>query len=184
LEEVALIEQDTEDLENTNDKVTLMTIHASKGLEFSYVFIAGMEEGIFPHSRSFLDPGEMEEERRLAYVALTRAKNKLFLTYTESRTFFGSFTSNPVSRFVTDIPENLVELAESESFYRGSLKTLSDFTDAEKEAVLPDFHIGDKVRHEKFGIGTISDIDDTIIKVNFPLGEKELSLEYARLDKV
>ena len=184
LEEVALIEQDIEDLENTNDKVTLMTIHASKGLEFSYVFIAGMEEGIFPHSRSFLDPGEMEEERRLAYVALTRAKSKLFLTYTESRTFFGSFTSNPVSRFVTDIPENLVELAESESFYSGSLESLSDFTDAAQEAVLPDFHIGDKVRHEKFGIGTISDIDDTIITVNFPQGEKELSLEYARLDKV
>ena len=86
-----------------------MTIHAAKGLEFPVVFIVGMEEGLFSHSRSLMNPGEMEEERRLAYVAITRAKHKLFLTYTRSRLYFGSRSNNLVSRFLSSIPESLID---------------------------------------------------------------------------
>lgn len=90
------------------DTVTLMTIHAAKGLEFENVFIVGMEEGLFPHSRSMLDPAEIEEERRLAYVGMTRAKQKLYLSYATQRLYFGSTSANLVSRFIIDIPQELV----------------------------------------------------------------------------
>ncbi len=96
---------------NSNDKgrVTLMTLHAAKGLEFSTVFIVGMEEGMFPHSRSLFDSAQLEEERRLAYVGITRAKELLYLTYAGSRLYFGEKVSNPPSRFLVDIPEHLIE---------------------------------------------------------------------------
>ncbi len=90
------------------DSVTLMTAHAAKGLEFDVVFVIGMEEGLFPHARSLLDPTQLEEERRLAYVAATRARKKLYLSYTTQRLYFGTTSSNMVSRFVTDIPEELI----------------------------------------------------------------------------
>lgn len=90
------------------DGVTLMTIHAAKGLEFDNVFIIGMEEGLFPHSRSLLDPGQVEEERRLAYVGMTRARQKLYMTYATSRLYFGAVSSNLVSRFLIDIPQELI----------------------------------------------------------------------------
>jgi len=115
LENVALVEasQDSNKRVIPNsqlkDCVTLMTLHAAKGLEFPIVFIVGMEEGLFPHSRSLMDSGQMEEERRLAYVGITRAKDQLFLTYANSRLYFGERISNPPSRFITDIPENLLE---------------------------------------------------------------------------
>lgn len=91
------------------DAVTLMTLHAAKGLEYPVVFIVGMEEGLFPHSRSLMDSAQMEEERRLAYVGITRAKAQLFLTYANSRLYFGERISNPPSRFLTDIPEHLID---------------------------------------------------------------------------
>lgn len=115
LENVTLVEasQDsnkhiTPNLQQKNC-VTLMTLHAAKGLEFPIVFIVGMEEGLFPHSRSLMDNSQMEEERRLAYVGITRAKEVLFLTYANSRLYFGERISNPPSRFIMDIPENLLE---------------------------------------------------------------------------
>jgi len=89
-------------------KVTLMTIHAAKGLEFPIVFLVGMEEGLFPHSRSLMEPDQLEEERRLAYVAITRAKEKLYITYTRERLYFGTRSSSVISRFVIDIPEHLL----------------------------------------------------------------------------
>lgn len=115
LENVALVEQEhlpDHPISNGNKKeaVTLMTMHAAKGLEFPVVFIVGMEEGLFPHSRSLLDNLELEEERRLCYVALTRAKKQIYLTYTASRLYFGTRSSNPVSRFISDIPTELLEL--------------------------------------------------------------------------
>lgn len=115
LENVSLVEQEETLLgkQKIKDKnieaVTLMTLHSAKGLEFPIVFIVGMEEGIFPHSRSLMDKDQIEEERRLCYVGITRAKEKLFLTYTCRRMFFGQFSSNEVSRFVLDIPKELVE---------------------------------------------------------------------------
>lgn len=107
LENVALVESSSRALED-NEAVTLMTIHAAKGLEFDTVFIVGMEEGVFPHSRSMTDPSELEEERRLCYVAITRAKNNLYLTYTRSRTYFGQTESHIISRFISEIPEELI----------------------------------------------------------------------------
>jgi len=86
-----------------------MTLHAAKGLEFPIVFIVGMEEGLFPHSRSLMDTNQLEEERRLAYVGITRAKETLYLTYASRRIYFGERVSNPPSRFIIDIPEELIE---------------------------------------------------------------------------
>ncbi len=99
----------------SSDAVTLMTLHAAKGLEFPVVFIVGMEEGLFPHSRSIFDAHELEEERRLAYVGMTRAKKILYLTFANRRLYFGQRTSNPPSRFLIDIPENLLETTATES---------------------------------------------------------------------
>lgn len=113
LENVTLMEgkvapEKSYELPTQKDFVTLMTIHAAKGLEFDNVFIVGMEEGLFPHSRSMLDPGQIEEERRLAYVGLTRARKKLYLSYASHRLYFGTTSANLVSRFIVDIPEELV----------------------------------------------------------------------------
>lgn len=107
LENVALIESGSEKI--VGDSVTLMTLHSAKGLEFPIVFIVGMEEGIFPHSRSLMDSAQLEEERRLAYVGITRAKDQLYLTYASSRLYFGERLTNPPSRFIMDIPENLLD---------------------------------------------------------------------------
>ncbi len=113
LENVALIQNESmpdKDIRgDIKEAVTLMTFHASKGLEFPIVFLVGMEEGLFPHSRSMSNPDQMEEERRLAYVGITRAKERLYLTYTQSRLYFGVRSNNLVSRFLTSIPENLIE---------------------------------------------------------------------------
>ena len=115
LENVALIESsDRPNAESVNG-VTLMTIHASKGLEFPVVFIIGMEEGLFPHSQSYLDKQEVEEERRLCYVAITRAMEKLFLTRAQTRLYFGNIQTNVSSRFLSEIPENLIEMIGSGS---------------------------------------------------------------------
>lgn len=112
LENVALVEaEQASDRKSDNPKnaVTLMTLHAAKGLEFHTVFLIGMEEGLFPHTRSLLDRAALEEERRLCYVGITRAKKKLYLTYTYSRLYFGTRSNNLVSRFIFDIPRNLLE---------------------------------------------------------------------------
>ncbi len=111
LENVALVEQEqlTAGNRQPSNSVTLMTLHAAKGLEFPVVFIVGLEEGLFPHSRSLFDINQLEEERRLAYVGMTRAKELLYLTYANRRLYFGQKSSNPPSRFIVDIPENLIE---------------------------------------------------------------------------
>ena len=115
LENVALVEAEESsnkirlDKNTKKDAVTLMTLHAAKGLEFPVVFIVGMEEGLFPHSRSLWDTNELEEERRLAYVGITRAKNLLYLSYATRRLYFGEKISNPPSRFIIDIPEELLQ---------------------------------------------------------------------------
>ncbi len=113
LENVALVEQeympDRIGSQTKKDAVTLMTLHAAKGLEFPYVFMIGMEEGIFPHSRSLMEKQELEEERRLCYVGMTRAKERLFLSYARKRIFFGQRTSNIISRFILELPENVID---------------------------------------------------------------------------
>src|SRR5581483_11715202 len=113
LENVALVEQEESSKlkGDKNNQVTLMTLHSAKGLEFPVVFLVGLEEGIFPHSRALFDQAQLEEERRLAYVGITRAKEILYLSYANQRLFFGQTTSNPPSRFIIDIPEKLLETA-------------------------------------------------------------------------
>jgi DNA helicase II / ATP-dependent DNA helicase PcrA len=113
LENVSLVEQeqlpDHPKRDDRRNAVTLMTLHAAKGLEFPYVFLIGMEEGIFPHARSLMEKTELEEERRLCYVGMTRAREKLFLTYSRRRLIFGQRTSNTVSRFIMDVPNELID---------------------------------------------------------------------------
>jgi DNA helicase-2/ATP-dependent DNA helicase PcrA len=109
LEQVALV-QDTDQIDSSSGVVTLMTMHAAKGLEFKTVFITGVEEGIFPHSRALMDPSEMEEERRLCYVGITRAKERLYMLYAGERNLYGRFQSNEKSRFIEHIPEHLLDI--------------------------------------------------------------------------
>ena len=116
LEEIALA-TDLDHLNSAQDSVTLMTLHSAKGLEFSAVFIIGMEEGLLPHSRSVRDPSEMEEERRLCYVGITRAKKKAYLIFARTRKIYGSTQANMPSRFISDIPENLAEFKRQEYSY-------------------------------------------------------------------
>lgn len=106
---IADIDSMNDDEEDQSDAVTLMTMHSAKGLEFPVVFIVGMEEGVFPHSRAFMDNEELEEERRLAYVGITRAEEQLFLSCAQMRTLFGRTTANPPSRFLDEIPDELKE---------------------------------------------------------------------------
>ena len=113
LEDIALM-SDTETGDQNGDVLSVMTLHAAKGLEFKVVFIIGLEEGIFPHSKSLFKPSDLEEERRLFYVGLTRAKEKVFLSFATRRLHFGSIQANPPSRFLSEIPENLIEVREDE----------------------------------------------------------------------
>ncbi|MEI7579859.1 MAG: UvrD-helicase domain-containing protein [bacterium] len=185
LEEVALIEDNNRTQSEQTNAVTLMTIHAAKGLEFAQVFVTGMEEGIFPHSRSFMDPTEMEEERRLAYVAYTRAKDNLYLTHTESRTFFGQISANPLSRFVSDIPKSLVDHPTSTETVSIAPELFpSDRFTAATDVYTTNLAKGDHVLHSHFGEGYVEDLNDEIILVRFSGGTKELSLEYCKLQKI
>ena len=119
------LSSDLDDLEDEEEYVTLMTLHSAKGLEFPAVFLVGMEEGIFPGYKSISEPKELEEERRLCYVGITRAKEHLFLTYSRQRTIFGSTSYNPVSRFLTEIPEELLE-GSKDAFENGKNKMFED----------------------------------------------------------
>lgn len=175
LEEVALI-SDIDNYSDEEDAVTLMTLHSAKGLEFEAVFIIGMEEGIFPHSRTLLEAAEMEEERRLCYVGVTRAMKKLYLLCAEKRLIFGDVNYNPPSRFLNDIPANLIG-----GFFSNPSEEADEFLDEE----YIDLKAGDAVRHFKFGQGTVLEIDGLEVEILFPtVGKKRLSLEYAPLEKL
>jgi DNA helicase-2/ATP-dependent DNA helicase PcrA len=170
------------------DCVQMMTLHSAKGLEFPCVFLAGMEEGLFPHQMSIEEPGRLEEERRLCYVGLTRAMEKLVLTYAESRRLYGQEKFNPVSRFVREIPANLMQEVRIKnsvsipvSFHREPAFSFSQET-------LP-FMLGQLVRHPSFGEGTVLNIEGqgahARIQVNFrESGSKWLVLSYAKLQAV
>ena len=178
LEQVALVsEQDEYDAETST--VTLMTLHNAKGLEFPVVFIVGMEDGIFPHYRSMGDTEELEEERRLAYVGITRARERLYLTHAWSRTLWGTTQYNPPSRFLTEIPSDLLRFKESEG-KEGS--TAAGSAKHEPAAVSP----GDTVVHDKWGEGVVLTVSgsgaEAQARVIFEeAGEKQLLLAYAPL---
>lgn len=187
LEEVAL-RTDTDDINQKNKAVHLMTLHSAKGLEFKIVFIAGLEEGILPHSRSILDPEEMEEERRLMYVGITRAMEKVYLLFTSERNIFGYTQVNAPSRFLDDIPQHLIN---SHNMEHGKWNKNSDEEIIPKKNVscsirhVPCFKDGDRVNHEVFGEGMIVATQGDIITVAFKTaGLKKLSASIAPLKKV
>jgi DNA helicase-2/ATP-dependent DNA helicase PcrA len=178
LESISLV-TDVDSYEES-EVVTLMTLHNAKGLEFPVVFIVGMEDGVFPHMRSLGDPAELEEERRLCYVGITRAMERLFMTRAWSRNMFGSNNYNPPSRFLREVPGNLVETAK-----KRSRPSKLDTSRSRPTVSAAELTVGDRVRHSKWGEGTIRRVAGVEAVVNFDgLGVKHLHLELAPLEKV
>ena len=179
LERLALI-TDTDETQGEEAGVTFMTLHNAKGLEFPIVFIVGMEEGVFPHIRSLGEPDQLEEERRLCYVGITRAEERLYLLNAWSRSLWGSVNYNPASRFLEEIPEGLVEMEE-----RDEPQTSPAIARRERNA--PNFKVGQMVEHTRWGQGMILEISKSRLgleaTINFPSagGEKRLDLSLAPL---
>lgn len=172
LEQISLL-TDMDSYEETANGVTLMTLHNAKGLEFPVVFVAGMEDGIFPHARSMADFSGLEEERRLCYVGITRAQERLYLTHAWSRSLWGGTTYQMQSRFLREIPEE---------FLKSAPMSIGDTT----RNLIVEFTVGDRVFHKKFGEGKVAAIKEPDqITVFFPSeGEKTLLIGYAPLEKL
>ncbi len=187
LEEVALI-SDLDSVDDVADSVTLMTLHAAKGLEFPVVFMIGCEESIFPHSRAFFDQDEMEEERRLCYVGMTRAREELYMTHAAGRMLYGSVQHNPPSRFLAEIDGSAHEEAAPMFGYGMQQQPFGPMnTDTEPRYVPEDMEleVGDVVRHKVFGQGQVVDIDGTTISISFAgRGVKKLNVEFAPLERL
>lgn len=201
LENVALV-SDVDDFESSDSKVTLMTLHAAKGLEFPVVFLTGLDEGLFPHSRTLLDPAQVEEERRLAYVGITRAERQLYVTNAITRTMYGRISAYMPSRFLAEIPPQFMEDYHRKSAMPQSRTTavpgkqrVSILTKPvasslpKKHAVTDTFAKGDKVRHKIWGIGTVLDVigegPNMQMKIQFPTkGVRQVVVKYAPLEKV
>lgn len=200
---IADIDQLDEEAEGgDNDSVVLMTLHSAKGLEFPLVFLIGMEEGIFPHSRSLFDEDEMQEERRLAYVGITRAEKKLYLTNAKLRTLYGRTNANPTSRFIAEIPdeclENLNEEVEeplwAKQSERAPRRTTSAVTPRKQLTTTGgdefDWSVGDKAEHKKWGVGTVVSMkgegDQIELDIAFPkpTGIKKLFAMFAPIKKL
>jgi len=186
---IALI-SDIDTIEDDN-AVTLMTLHSAKGLEFPIVFITGMEEGIFPHSRSLEEEESLEEERRLCYVGLTRAQERLFLTHTSRRNLYGQTLSYPPSRFVKEIPSELLEEERGVSL-SGKNKTVGRMDHkagkARREQSVS-YGIGEKVEHAKWGSGVIIGLkeskDDVELTISFQsVGIKKVLAKIAPISKL
>jgi DNA helicase-2/ATP-dependent DNA helicase PcrA len=208
LEDVALM-SDADEYDEKVDAVTLITLHAAKGLEFPVVFIVGMEEGLLPHIRSFDDPAQMEEERRLCYVGVTRAKDRLYLLRAFRRALMGQGSHNPASRFLKDLPAELTHQAQQQVEHAYSRPTLRQRQPAwstsgsvrpealegrepQPRALTASFNAGDHVRHVKFGEGivvsstTTANGSDQEVTVAFKgeYGVKKLLLSFAPLEKL
>ena len=201
---------DADEEEGSRDaRVWMMTLHSAKGLEFPVVVLAGLEEGLFPHSRSSEDGEELEEERRLCYVGMTRARSRLVLTGAARRRIFGEYQSSQPSRFIDEVPEDLVERVaasfSSSSGYQGNFPHYEFRTNPygrgrrtkeaepgysyedEDQSIAINLRLGMKVRHPQFGIGTVLSVerldDDTKLVVRFAaVGQKTLRAKYARLE--
>lgn len=201
LENVALV-SDVDDFESSDSKVTLMTLHAAKGLEFPVVFLTGLDEGLFPHSRTLMDPAQVEEERRLAYVGITRAERQLYVTNAVTRTMYGRISAYMPSRFLAEIPPQFMEDYHRKSAMPQSRTTavpgkqrVSILTKPvasslpKKHAVTDTFAKGDKVRHKIWGIGTVLDVigegPNIQMKIQFPTkGVRQVVVKYAPLEKI
>jgi DNA helicase-2/ATP-dependent DNA helicase PcrA len=191
LEGIALV-SDVDNLDETKDAVTLITLHQAKGLEFPVVFIVGMEEGILPHIRSFDDPAQMEEERRLCYVGVTRAKKLLYLVRAFRRSLMGGSTVNNPSRFLKDIPQNLISgfpLHQRQENHTQPTTNEWDMAINQEPVYIPELSSGDKVRHPQFGDGIVISCNpvrnDAEAIIAFKgIGTKKLLLSLARLEKI
>ncbi|HEV7178652.1 MAG TPA: DUF3553 domain-containing protein, partial [Candidatus Baltobacteraceae bacterium] len=190
LANIALI-SDLDALDEDSSYVTLMTMHGAKGLEFGQVFLTGLEEGVFPHSRALTDMPELEEERRLAYVGLTRAMDRLFLSYASRRALYGNTYAYPKSRFIEEIPG--LEILESDSVSlprpAGGRWREVAIHESAGAGMQMDLQDGDRVRHPKWGEGVISNVvgagGDGLVTIDFPnVGQKMLMLKYAPLEKI
>lgn len=179
--EISLI-SDVEEYKDDANKINLMTIHSVKGLEFDYVFVVGLEEGIFPHMNSLMENSELEEERRLCYVAITRAKKKLYLVNARRRTLFGREQVNPPSRFIGEINNNLIHSNVSEE--NKTIPKIDTEGMFRKEDI--DYQVGDYVYHESFGTGRVVEVTSTLVSVAFkhPYGIKKLMKNHKKLSKV
>ncbi len=184
---------DLDTYEESSDAVVLMTLHSAKGLEFPVVFLVGMEEGVFPHARSQLDQVELEEERRLCYVGITRAREKLYLTNAWQRTMFGRSSNNPPSRFLEEIPEQFTTTVDPADGYgrprKPLLQAIPGGISSTAGAASLNYVLGDKVEHAKFGPGVIVSVKgegpDAEISIAFPSGGvKKLIAQYAKLKKL
>ncbi|MBR5486667.1 MAG: exodeoxyribonuclease V subunit gamma, partial [Phascolarctobacterium sp.] len=203
---VALV-SDIDDAELGEEAITLMTLHSAKGLEFPVVFLVGMEEGIFPHARTLMDEEEIEEERRLCYVGITRAERTLFLSHARMRTVFGHTVSYPPSRFLKEVPRNLIHEFKRPQAQRAVtqqvapqkekrttnanwfLQPKTSFMPKEASANSTTFTAGEKVSHAKWGEGTVVSVNNTAdgqeVKVAFAgAGIRSLLTKYAVLKKV
>jgi DNA helicase-2/ATP-dependent DNA helicase PcrA len=195
LEDVSLVSDADQipDGEDHGGVVTMMTLHTAKGLEFPTVFLTGMEEGIFPHSRTLGDPAELQEERRLAYVGLTRARENLFITRAEYRSSWGAPNYNAASRFLSEIPDSVIQwnqVQDRSSTIKNSIKrSFPAPKPTGKVNNLVKLEVGERVSHDTFGIGTVvavtGDGDRAEATINFgSLGEKRLLLRYAPVEKL
>lgn len=178
LQHLALV-TDLDTWQEEADRVTLMTLHAAKGLEFPVVFLAGMEEGLFPHARALDEEGGMEEERRLCYVGMTRAKERLYLSHARSRTIFGATMPGVPSRFLEEVPAELLTSPQAVASAAPRLR--------EEDRPVQAFAMGDRVRHASFGEGTVLEVEGegirAVVTVRFSQGVKRLALGYAPLER-
>lgn len=178
--EISLV-SDAEEYKDDTNRVSLMTVHSVKGLEYKDVFIVGMEEGIFPHMNSLMESSEIEEERRLAYVAITRAKDNLTIINARRRTLFGREQVNPPSRFISEISTDLLDIVNKKEEITPKL----DVNIVLREEAV-DYKLGDNVYHETFGAGKVVEVTNTLISVAFkhPHGIKKLMKNHKKLSKI
>lgn len=193
LSELSLL-TDMDQAEDDPEQVTMMSLHSAKGLEFPIVFLVGMEENVFPHSRSLEDRHELEEERRLCYVGITRAMEQLYLAHCQQRTLYGNTRMNEPSRFLRELPPELLSIEKpiEKAFYTRAQEKFSNFNRnnniSGNNKVIGDFKPGQLVKHLKWGQGTIIDVqgkgNSTVLKIEFPgLGVKTLMPQYAPLER-
>ena len=199
---------DIDNFDETADTVVMMTMHSAKGLEFPVVFLPGFEEGIFPGLQAIYNPNEIEEERRLAYVAITRAKEELYILNAESRMIFGSTSRNKPSRFIAEIPEELIERSRTREWKKPKPGMVLPTSSYEARVVSANaarhfgpssleqghapsdpLRVGDRVSHRTFGEGCILTAtpmgNDTLLEIAFEqVGTKKLMANFARLTKL
>lgn len=170
LSEISLV-SDIEEHKNNEDVVTLMTTHSAKGLEFDYVFLIGVEEGILPHGNSLMEEDQLEEERRLCYVAITRAKKKLWLVNAKRRMLYGMDNYNPPSRFLNEIGNSYLDIDQNEKVLDRLIKTQVKNVTSEV-----DYNVGDHIIHDTFGTGVVVGMDKSIVTIAFahPIGIKKI----------